>query len=148
MRLVPPPLHSWYTSFFVLVGPGSLHEFAVSAFSRFPLGRATTFVPYIFLPARISRRSSPFTLFLGASLSLVLSFLSLLSCTPQTYLWTAYLLGFLLCPSILSRLRCPSLFQLAVLLLSPIHLYQLWLAFSFLHVPYFMLPFQHSHVSF
>ena len=60
-----------------------------------------------------------------------LSFLLLLSCTSQTSLRTASLLGFLLCPSILSRLRYPTLFQLALSLLSPIQAYQIWLETSF-----------------
>ena len=56
----------------------------------------------------------------------------LLSCTPQASLWTVSLLGFLLYLSILSRLRYPTLSQLALLLLSPIQPYQLWLVTSFL----------------
>ena len=42
MRLLPPPPDSWYTSFFILADPGTLHENAVPAFSSTPLGRANT----------------------------------------------------------------------------------------------------------
>ena len=42
--LLPPSLdYYWYTSFFFLADPGPLHEIAISAFSRSPLGRANTF---------------------------------------------------------------------------------------------------------
>ena len=56
------------------------------------------------------------------------------------------LLGLPLNPSIFSRLRYAILFQLALLLISPIQPYQLWLATYFLAY-YFILPFQLSHVS-
>ena len=45
--LLPPPGY-WHTSFFFLAGPGHLHESAVSAFSRSPMGRANTF-SFLFL---------------------------------------------------------------------------------------------------
>ena len=58
-----------------------------------------------------------------------------MSCTPQTFLWTVYLLGFLLLiyPSILSRLRYPTLLQLALLLRCPIQpsATNIWQATSF-----------------
>ena len=40
--LLPPRPGYWFTSF-VLVGPGTLYEIAVSAFRRSLLGRANTF---------------------------------------------------------------------------------------------------------
>ena len=46
--LVPPPSGYWYTSFFFLAVPGPLHEIAVSAFSRSPLGRDCFFHSYSF----------------------------------------------------------------------------------------------------
>ena len=62
---------------------------------------------------------------------LSLSSLLLLSCTSRTSLRTSLLLGFLLRPSIRSPIqRYPTLFQLALLLLSPIQLYQSWLSTS------------------
>ena len=87
--------------------------------------------PLSFSPTYIFKHSSSLSMFPRDTLSLV-SILSLQSCTPQTSVWTTDLLGFLLCPSILSRLRYPTFFQLALLLLSPIQPYQLWLATSFL----------------
>ena len=62
---------------FFLVGPGPLHEIAVSAFSRSPFGRATAFSfkcifpepPYISLAC-----FSSFTLFLSANISLAFFF--------------------------------------------------------------------------
>ena len=81
MRL-PPPLDFWYTSFFFLAGPCPLHEIAVSAFSRSPLGRANTF-SFLFLlltPPKSLKCSASFTLFLSANFSLIstLSFTSVL----------------------------------------------------------------------
>ena len=131
--LFPPPPDYWHTSFFFLAGPGPLHEIAVTAFSRSPLGRANTF-SFLFLlltPRKSLECSSPFTLFLIASLSRISIFYFTSVLYPQTSLWTASLLGFLLYPSMLYRLRYPTLFQLALLLLSPIQPYQLWLATSF-----------------
>ena len=52
--------------------------------------------------------------------------------------YTVSLFGFILYPSILSRLRYPTLLQLALSLLSPIQPYQLWRAKLFWHVPYFI----------
>ena len=43
MHLLPPPPGYCYASFFVLAGPGHLHEIAVSAFTRSPLGRANKY---------------------------------------------------------------------------------------------------------
>ena len=40
VRLIRPPPDYWYTSFFALAGPGSLHENGVSAFSRDPTSKA------------------------------------------------------------------------------------------------------------
>ena len=82
-------------------------------------------------------------------------FLLLLPCTSQTSLRTSYqyLFGFLLSPSILSRLRYPTSLQVALWLFSPIQLPSTMagnLIFHvpcLMHVPYFMLPFQRSHVS-
>ena len=54
-----------------------------------------------------------------------------MSCASQAPLKTVYLLGLLLNPSIFSRLRYPILFQLALLLISPIQPCPLWLATSF-----------------
>ena len=86
----------WYTSFFFLGGPGPLHEIAVSAFSRNPLGRAFTFSFQSFqltpcVSLLFGLMSSSFALFLSASVSLQ-SFHSYLSCTPLTSLWTLFLL--------------------------------------------------------
>ena len=75
--LFPPPSPDyWHASFFFLAGPGPLHEIAVSAFSRSPLGRANTFsFLFLLLPPRKSFKcSSSFTLFLSASLSLIFIF--------------------------------------------------------------------------
>ena len=129
----PPPPDYWPTSFFFLAGPGPLHEIAVSAFLRSPLGRANSFsFLFLLLIPRKSLSVSPLSpCFLALAFPLFLYFLLLLSCTPQTSLWTVYLLGFLLQPCVLSRLCYPTVSQLALLLPSPIHPYQLWLATSF-----------------
>ena len=61
------------TSFFFLAGPGHLHESAVQALSRSPLGRANTF-SLLFLPSTplISVKLFPDSiLFRSASLSLL-----------------------------------------------------------------------------
>ena len=64
----------------------------------------------------ISSRST-LSLFFDASLSL-LPFLYLVSCTPQTSPWTVLsLLGFFLFPFMFHRLRYPTLFQLALMLI-------------------------------
>ena len=102
--------------------------------TRTPMGRATTFsflsslllTPCVCLSGP---HLSPY--FLALFFPFFLPFLLLLSCTPQTYLWTISLLGFLLYPSIFSRLRYPILFQLGLSLLSLIQPYQLWLATFF-----------------
>ena len=78
---LPPPDYC-FISFFFLVGPGPLHEIAVSAFSRSPLGRADTF-SYQHLPStpRIYLKCfSSFPFFLSASLSpsSILSFTTVL----------------------------------------------------------------------
>ena len=96
MRLLPP------TTFIRLLCGRS--RSSVSAFSRNPLGRADTFaflslqlaprVPVNFL--RLQSRS----FFALASLSLTATLSFLLSCTPQTWLWTVSLLDFLLGPPI------------------------------------------------
>ena len=120
VHLLSPPLNYWHTSFFFLAGPGPLHESAVSALSRGPFGRSNTFS---FLSVLLGPRK-PLSVpplspcFLALAFPLFLSFLLLLSCTPRSYLRTVSLLGFLLYPSILSRLRYPTLFQLVLLLLS------------------------------
>ena len=81
--LIPPlPPDYWHTSFIFLAGPGPLHEIAVSAFSRSPLGRANTF-SFLFLlltPRKSLKCCSSFTLFLSASVSnmYMLSFSSVL----------------------------------------------------------------------
>ena len=71
LHLLPPPPGFWYTPFFFLAGPSSLHEIAVSAFQRSPLGRANTFS---FLPLRVTPRMclecfSDSTLFLSATVA-------------------------------------------------------------------------------
>ena len=59
------------TSFFVLAGPGPLHENAVPAVSRSPLGRANTFsFPSLLACPYISKCSSSSTFILSASRSL------------------------------------------------------------------------------
>ena len=110
----------WSISFLFLVGPGPLHEIAVSAFSRSLLGHANAF-SFQYLPSTLHicfKCFSSFTLFLSASLSL-----------PAKLLYGQYLL---INPSMFSRPRYPILFQLALSLFSPIQPYQLWLATSFL----------------
>ena len=50
----------WCVSLFFLVGPGPVHEIAVSAFSRSPLGRANTFsFQYLSSTPCISPSASP-----------------------------------------------------------------------------------------
>ena len=126
--LIPPlPPDYWHTSFIFLAGPGPLHEIAVSAFSRSPLGRANVF-SFLFLlltPRKYLSVRPPSPCFLVLIFPLFLQFLFILSCAPQVSLWTVVsLLGFLLYPPILSRQRYPTLIQLALLLLSPIQRYQ------------------------
>ena len=107
----------------------SLHEIAVSAFPRSPLGRADTF-SFQYLPQTpcISPSVSPFSPYLLAlAVPFLLSFLLRLSCTHQTYLKIVPLLGLPLNPSLFSRLGHLILFQLALLSFSPIQPYQPWL---------------------
>ena len=129
----PPPLDFWYISFFCLVGPGPLHEIAISAFRVVHSAVQIRFHSNIFPqpPEYISSvcRLAPY--FLALAFPFLLSFLLLLSCTRQTSLWTVPLLG-LIYASIFSRLFYPMLFHFALLLFSPIQPYQLWLANSFL----------------
>ena len=111
--------------FLLLASPGPLPEIAVSEFSRCPLGRPNTF-PCLLLLLTPLVSLSPFVLALA--FPLFLSILLLLSCIPQTSLWTVPLLGFLLHPFIHSRLRYPTLSQLALSSLSPMQPYQLYVA--------------------
>ena len=88
VRLHPPPGY-WYTSFFFMqAGPGSLHELAVSAFSRSPLGRANTLsflIPSLNPPCVYLKCSSHISpCFSALAFPFFLSFLLLLSCTSQT----------------------------------------------------------------
>ena len=115
-------------SFFFLASPGRLHQIAVSAILRSPLGGANKL---LFLSLRLTPRIclssvSPISpCFLALAFPFFLSFLPLMPCTRQTSLRTSSLLAFLSCPSILSQLSYPTLFQLALRLLSPIQLHQL-----------------------
>ena len=90
-----PPLDYWYTYFFLLAGPGPLHDTAVSAYSR---SCTYGFIAISSLnPPYISMCCSSFTLFLSANLSLISILLcSSVLCAPQTSPWTLTLLGFLL----------------------------------------------------
>ena len=99
-------------------------------FSRSPLGCVNTFsFLSLLLTPRISLSVSPISPYLlTPAFPLFLPLYLHVSCIPHTYLMTAPLLGFLLYPSILPRLRYPILFQLALLIFSPIQLYRLWLA--------------------
>ena len=75
--------------FFFLVGPGPLHEIAVSTFSRSPFGRAAT-LSFQYLPStpRTYLSVSPLSLcFLALAFAFLLSFLLLLSCTAKVSLW-------------------------------------------------------------
>ena len=125
---LPPPLDYCYTSAFWQVQV----PYTKSQFQRFRVCLWAIQTHFhsclLFTPRTTLKCSSSFTLFLSASLSLVLGiyyfFLFILvSCTPQTSLWTTAvsLLGFLMyifiCSCIISRLRYPTLLQLAVLLL-------------------------------
>ena len=97
-------------------------------------------------PPYISTCFSSFTVFLSASpsFSSIVYFASVL-CPPNisidsTSSWSPP-------ESIFSRLRHPILFQLALLLFSPIQPYQLWPATLFWRILYFILPFQLPRVS-
>ena len=120
VHLCPPPLSYWYASFLFLAGPGHLNEIAVSAFSRSPLGDANafSFLALRLIPRISLERFSDFTLFLSASLSL----LSIRPSTSALHLpnFSTDITSSWLPPAafILSRLRYPTLFQLALLLLS------------------------------
>ena len=133
-----------------LAGPGPLHEIALSEISRSPMGRANTFsFQLLLLAPRKSLGvppSSPLLLSTRRSLIFILSSTYIL-CPANLPMGSIYLLGFLLYPSILSRLRYPTLFQLALLLLSPpcSPISFGWQPL-FWHVPCFILPFQLSHV--
>ena len=83
---------------------------------------------YVYLSASLS----PFFLALLVAFPFFLYFFLLLSCIRQTSLWIVPFLG-LLNPSTFSQQRYPILVQLALLLLSPVQPYQLWLAALFWH---------------
>ena len=107
------------------------------AFSRSPLGRANTlaFLSLLLNPRISLKVLVSFTLFCSASLALdsILSFASVLY-LPQTCLWTVSLLEFLLFNRLFHAYSPthPTLFQLALVLLSPIQPRQLLLATSLL----------------
>ena len=135
MHLLPPLPDYSHTSFFLPVGSLPLHEIEVSAFSRSPLGRANTFSFLLLLltPRKsLSIPPSPHDLTLRSLSHLSFSVTSVLyppnlsmdKCSISSWFPPIY-------PSILSRLRYPTLLQLALLLLSPIQPYQLWLATSY-----------------
>ena len=122
-----------YCCVFFLVGPGRLHEIAVSAFSRSQLGGANTF-SFKYLPStpRITLRDSPRSPYFSAltfPFSSIIYFTSVLY-PPNFFIdsisyWSPPLPYFL-------DYVIPMVFQLALLLFSPIRPYQLWLATSFL----------------
>ena len=112
---------------FFLVGLSPLHEIAVSYSSQVVhwAAQKKRFYSNIFPQLPIFKCFSSFTLSLSASLFLPFCYYSLLyfilSCTRQTPSKTAvYIFGLLLTPSIFCRLHYPILFQLAILLISPI----------------------------
>ena len=122
------------TVFFSLVGPGPLHEIAVSAFSRSPLGRANTF-SFQYLPStpRISPSDyplSPYFVALAFFVSSVLSSTYVLYppkfSIGSTSFWSSPIFFHIFSTTL------SILFQLALLLFSPVQPYQLWLATSFL----------------
>ena len=84
----PPPPDYWCISFFFLVGPGPLHEIAVSAFSRSPLGRADTFLfQYLASTPRISPSAYPLSpYFLALTFPFLLLFPIFISCARHTSL--------------------------------------------------------------
>ena len=144
----PPPPGYWYTSIFFLASSAPLHEIAVSFF--FLRSRANT-LP--FLSLRLTPRLSlecfsDFILFLSLVVPFFLCFLLLLSCTSQSSPWTASPLGFLLRISF-SNFRdyaippCSSSPFCCFLPYSSIN--HGWQP-RFRHVPYFILPFQLSHI--
>ena len=79
--------------------------------------------------------SSPFCCFL------------LQPCTSQKISADVMSFGFLLSPTTLSQIRYPTVFQLALLLLSTIQLHQLWLPTSFLACSLLCVACSTSHVS-
>ena len=117
---------------FCLVGPGPLHEIAISAFRVVHWAVQIRFHSNIFPQPPVYLSSvcplSPY--FLALAFPSLLSFLLLLSCTRQTSLRTVPFLG-LINPSIFFRLFYPMSFHFALLSFSPIQPYQLWLATSF-----------------
>ena len=146
--LFPPPPDYWHTSFVCLAGPGPLHEIAVSAFSRSPLGREHT-SSFLFLqltPRKSLECSSSFTLLHSASLSLI-SIFSFLSCTPQTSLWTVYI--FLVSSNILPYFldyAIPPYSSSPFCYLLPYSPISYGWQPLFWHVLYYILSFQLSHV--
>ena len=117
-----------------MVGPGTLYEVAVPTLSIHLLGRANTFsfLPLLSTPRKFLKCSTFFTLFLSASISLlsILVFTSVLY--PSNISMDSISSWFPPMYFMLSHLRYPTLFQLALLLLFPIQPYQLWLATSYL----------------
>ena len=113
--------------------PTRNRSFSVFAKSNRPCKYVFIPIPWLNRPYTSLSSVSPISpFFLALVFPSFYPFLLLLSCTSQTSMWTSSLLGFLLCPSVLPRLRYPTLFQLALLLLSPTQLYQRRLAASFL----------------
>ena len=97
----------------------------------------------------VASKCSSFTIFLKSYVALLffLSFLLLLTCTPQTYLRTASLVGFFPHTSILSRLRCPAFPSSSFFYFLPYSPISYGWQPLFRHVPYFVLPVQLSRVS-
>lgn len=134
----------WYTSFFFLVGPGLLHEIVVSAFSRSPLGRVSTLSFISLLTSRISLNALPLPPIVST-----LAFHVFYACLvpskllygQRLFLVSSYLFPYFLdyfTPSYSSSPSCCSL---------PYSLINYgWQPLSW-HVPYFILPFELSHVS-
>ena len=84
--------------YLIRASPGPVHENSVSAFSRNPSGRASTFYfSSLFVNPRKSLNVLPLSpYFLALAFPLLLHLLLLLADIPQTSLWTVSLLGFLL----------------------------------------------------
>ena len=136
MHLLPPPPGYYTPLFFWQVQViYQVHEVAVLAFSRSPLGRANTFSFIILLSTpRRARSVSPIPpCFLALAFPF---FLSPLVSTSDVYLpnfpFDINSSWFPLYPSILSQLHYPTSFHLALLLFSPMQLHQLRLVTSFL----------------
>ena len=153
VHLLPPPLDYCYTSFFFRAGPGPPHKITASGFSRSPLGRANTF-SFLYISSltpRMYRNVPPlsrcFLALRGCHFFLpgMIYFTSALYppnlSMDGTSSWFNISSRFHpLYPSIISRPRYAILFQLALLLLTPIHPYQRWLvtsslASSLLYIP-------------